>query len=390
MEVLDCPQGTFELERVPVRPRQRLRAWDAADEYLLEILGATPPVEGAAVVIVNDSFGALAVALRSYTPFLINESSAGREAIQKNLARNGLQPLSLFSMLEVDALDRPIDVLIVKIPKSNAHLVDLLGRLRRHIHSGTTIVGAAMSKHVRTSTIECFSSMIGPTTTSLARKKARLVHATLDPDLTVEGSWPIEWKHDGLRLVNHGGGFSRGSVDVGTRFLLDNLPPAADLLPESRTRAGVIDLGCGNGIIGLRLAHEFDAAGIEFQLHFVDDSALAIDAARRSWERTRASSADSDEVRFHHGHRLVQMVAKNAVDLVVINPPFHDDRVVGDEIAWSMFTDAYSVLAPGGQIVVVGNRHLAYHAKLRKIFGDVDTIASSSKFVLLRAHRRAK
>jgi len=390
VDVLDCPLGTFELERVPVRPRQPLRAWDAADEYLLEAFGTTPPADGASVAIVNDSFGALAVALRSHTPILITESAAGREAVQQNLARNDLGPLTPLSMLELGALDRPIDVLIVKIPKSNAHLADLLGRIRPHLHPGSTIIGAAMSKHVRTSTIECFASMIGPTTTSLARKKARLVHATFDPDLTVEASWPVDWEYDGLTLVNHGGGFSPESVDVGTRFLLDNLPPVADLLAHTGAPAQVVDLGCGNGIIGLRLARDLDTSGIDFQLHFVDDSALAIDAAARSWEATRTTAVGGDEMRLHHCHRLVKAVAKNTADLVVVNPPFHDDRVIGDDTAWSMFTDAHSVLVGGGQIVVVGNRHLAYHAKLRKIFGEVDTIASSSKFVLLRARKRAK
>ena len=90
---------------------------------------------------------------------------------------------------------------------------------------------------------------------------------------------------------------------------------------------------------------------------------------------------------FEHAHRLVGALPKRSVNLVLVNPPFHDDRVVGDDVAWSMFTDAHKVLDPGGQLVVVGNRHLAYHAKLKKIFGQVETVAATSKFVLLRAHR---
>jgi 16S rRNA (guanine1207-N2)-methyltransferase len=36
----------------------------------------------------------------------------------------------------------------------------------------------------------------------------------------------------------------------------------------------------------------------------------------------------------------------------------------------------------------VGNRHLAYHAKLHRIFGNDEFVASSPKFVVLRAVRR--
>jgi hypothetical protein len=33
--VLSVSQGTFDLQRLPQRKNEKLRAWDAADEYLL-------------------------------------------------------------------------------------------------------------------------------------------------------------------------------------------------------------------------------------------------------------------------------------------------------------------------------------------------------------------
>ena len=48
-----------------------------------------------------------------------------------------------------------------------------------------------------------------------------------------------------------------------------------------------------------------------------------------------------------------------------------------------MFVDAHKVLRPGGHLVVVGNRHLAHHAKLKKIFGGVNNLGSNAKFVVL-------
>ena len=35
MEILKIPQGEFQLSRYPGRKKELLRAWDAADEYLL-------------------------------------------------------------------------------------------------------------------------------------------------------------------------------------------------------------------------------------------------------------------------------------------------------------------------------------------------------------------
>ena len=84
----------------------------------------------------------------------------------------------------------------------------------------------------------------------------------------------------------------------------------------------------------------------------------------------------------------LQDVASNSQDLVLINPPFHQQHSVGDAIAWKMFKDAQRVLVAGGELRLVGNRHLAYHAKLKKLFGNCESIAATSKFVVLASGKR--
>jgi 16S rRNA G1207 methylase RsmC len=73
------------------------------------------------------------------------------------------------------------------------------------------------------------------------------------------------------------------------------------------------------------------------------------------------------------------------VDLIICNPPFHQQYVVGDMIAWQMFQQSQKVLKKGGELWVVGNRHLAYHLKLKKIFANQKLIATNNKFVILKA-----
>ncbi len=387
MEILESALNSIELQRVPVRPRQPLRAWDAADEYVLAHLGERPLPDGSSVLLVGDSFGALTCSLRSHDPIVVNESAAGAVAIADNLARNGLDPLEVYSILDLETLTEPLDCVVIKIPKSISELVDVLHRIRPHVHAETRIVGAAMAKHIHTSTLQCFESIIGATKTSLAKKKARLIHSSFDYSLDVgPNPWPVVWNANQLTLVNYGGGFSAEGLDAGTRFLLENIESFTDLVPTTGERIRVVDLGCGNGIIGLQMAADLVASSANFVIDVVDDSAMAVAAAESSWERSLPGVAE-ERAAFRHHYRLVEVVEPRSADLVVVNPPFHDDRVVGDDTAWSMFTDAHKVLRPGGQFVVVGNRHLAYHAKLKKIFGKVDTLASNKKFVLLRAHR---
>jgi len=69
---VDVPQGQFEIQRIPHDPRSPLRAWDAADEYVLAHIaeldehGRVP--SDARILIANDSFGALGVGLADRSP----------------------------------------------------------------------------------------------------------------------------------------------------------------------------------------------------------------------------------------------------------------------------------------------------------------------------------
>jgi 16S rRNA (guanine1207-N2)-methyltransferase len=74
-------------------------------------------------------------------------------------------------------------------------------------------------------------------------------------------------------------------------------------------------------------------------------------------------------------------------DLVLCNPPFHQQQAVGDAIALSMFEQAARVLRSDAECWVVGNRHLDYHKKLGKWFGGVELAASSAKFVIFKANK---
>ena len=80
-------------------------------------------------------------------------------------------------------------------------------------------------------------------------------------------------------------------------------------------------------------------------------------------------------------------IGDGSVDAVISNPPFHDDHALGDEVAWSIFTGARRALRDGGELRIVGNRHLDYHVKLKRIFGNVEVVASNPKFVVLSSTR---
>ncbi|NKB72032.1 MAG: methyltransferase [Candidatus Latescibacteria bacterium] len=377
MERLVVPQGQFTLRRFPLRRRETLRAWDAADEYLLHHLAEEGlPRAGSALLICHDAFGALGTALAKQRPQLLGDSHLAQRAAVENLRGNGLavEQIRLLSSLQAPA--GPLDLVLFKVPKSLALLRDTLQRLRPLMHAGTRIIGAGMARDIHASTLAWCGRLIGPTRTSLARKKARLIYcqfeASLDPG---PNPYPSQYRLEGSDwlLSNHAHVFSRSGLDAGTGLLLDYIPASGKAL-------NMADLGCGNGAVGLVAAKR----NPEAELIFVDESFMAVESARDNFQRVFGATR---RARFRVGDGL-QGIAPQSVDLVLNNPPFHQQRAVDDAVAWRMFGQAAGALVRGGQLWVVGNRHLGYHVKLKRLLGNCKVVGSNRKFVVLKALKR--
>src|SRR5690606_15433778 len=132
------------------------------------------------------------------------------------------------------------------LPKTLSLLEYQLIQLRAQLHPGTRIIAGGMVKHMASSMIELFSRMLGPTHTSLAQKKARLIFAQVDlalaPVLPPSPRYGIPGRR--LQLVNHANMFSQQKLDIGTRFLLEHFP-------DLSAAQSILDLGCGSGALGI-------------------------------------------------------------------------------------------------------------------------------------------
>ncbi|MBT2388194.1 methyltransferase [Streptomyces sp. ISL-1] len=391
MNLLTTSWGGFDLARFPEDPRDPLRAWDAADEYLLRHLKGDEPLKGiedagptdlsGSVVVVGDRWGALATSLAEHSPVQITDSFLGQQATRANLARNGIDADTVALLSVRDVPPERIDVLLVRVPKSLALLEDQLHRLAPAVHADTVIVGTGMVTEIHTSTLKLFERIIGPTRTSLAVKKARLIFCTPAPGLArTPGPWPLRYALPadagalaGRTVTNHAGIFCAERLDIGTRFFLRSLP-------KRRGPERVVDLGCGNGVIGTAAA----LANPEASVTFIDESFSAVASAEATYRDNAGSDARAE---FLVGDGLSGVPA-DSVDLVLNNPPFHSHQATTDATAHRMFGGARRALRSGGELWVIGNRHLGYHARLRRLFGNCEVVASDPKFVVLRAVKK--
>ncbi|EJR0088080.1 23S rRNA (guanine(1835)-N(2))-methyltransferase RlmG [Salmonella enterica] len=352
-----------------------LLAWEAADEYLLQQLDETE-IRGP-VLILNDTFGALSCALAEHSPYSIGDSYLSELGTRENLRHNGIAESSVTFLDSTADYPQAPGVVLIKVPKTLALLEQQLRALRKVVTAQTRIIAGAKARDIHTSTLELFEKVLGPTTTTLAWKKARLINCTFSHPQLADAPQTLSWKLEdtGWTIHNHANVFSRTGLDIGARFFMQHLPENLD--------GEIVDLGCGNGVIGLSLLAKNPQANVVF----VDESPMAVDSSRLNVETNLPEAFERCEFMINNALSGVEPFRFNAV---FCNPPFHQKHALTDNIAWEMFHHARLCLKINGELYIVANRHLDYFHKLKKIFGNCATIATNNKFVILKAVKQGR
>ncbi|CAH0290792.1 Ribosomal RNA large subunit methyltransferase G [Pseudomonas mediterranea] len=261
------------------------------------------------------------------------------------------------------------------MPKTLALLEEQLSRLQGQLAPGAQVVAGAMIKHLPRAAGDLLERYIGPVQASLAVKKARLLIATPQTASSAPQVSPYPTRYwldePKIELLNHANVFCREGLDIGTRAFLPHLP-------TNLGTARVADLGCGNGVLAIASA----LRNPEAHYTLVDESFMAVQSAAENW---RAALGER-KVTVRAGDGLAGQPAQS-LDVVLCNPPFHQQQVVGDFLAWRMFQQAREALVVGGALYIVGNRHLGYHSKLARLFRSVEQVAATPKFVILKARK---
>ena len=379
------------LSRFPVSQVNRsLQAWDSADEYLINHVHDQNLINAQTkVAIFNDAFGALAVNFCQSTSenpevISINDSYISSEGASYNIEQNSLDDSHFTQLNSLDSLPNNIDVILYEIPKSKSLLIEQLIQIKKSVNENCIFIAADRAKEIHSSTLKVFEKHLGTTKTSLAVKKARLVFCQFDNKQVHQSPFPTVWSipHKStndlpsreLTISNHANVYAREKLDIGARYFIENLPTVA-------ANSTVIDLGCGNGVIGLTvLANQPEA-----HVQFIDESTMAISSAKQNIMTNLPDVIEQCEFTLNDS---LTDIEGGSVDLILCNPPFHQNTATTDHIAWQMFKDSHRVLKKGGELRIIGNQKLAYHIKLQRLFGNETLIASNDKFVTQSAIKR--
>jgi 23S rRNA (guanine1835-N2)-methyltransferase len=372
--ICDTPFGSFQLQRYPARKQELLRAWCGADLLLLETVAAAPLP--ASILVINDDFGALCLPLSAAGAActLWTDSALAAQALADNARSNNSLPPALVWSTAV-----PVEaaaLVLLRIPKQKALLEYQLTQLAQLLPVGATLLLAGMDKHLPGGLEDLVSRHIGPCERLRGRYKA---HAWRAQRSQHSAATPAEHYSSylcpplGATLRSLPNVFSREGLDLGTRFLLEQL---TQLTPV----ATAIDLACGNGVIGLVALQR----GLTRELWFCDESAQAIASARLNLETVLPEHVPM--AHFHHGDGLRDWVGPTP-DLVLCNPPFHLQHTVDDYAGRRLISQAAAVLTPGGQLCLVANRHLDYRSTLARCFRQQRILAQNQKFRIYLASR---
>lgn len=370
--------GDFTLRRFPSRHPKSLRAWDAADEYLIEYAAEQLVDAGRQrLLLINDMFGALSVALHAWDITVINDAFVSSQAIALNYSLNQLDQTPMRVHCNVDELVseyRP-DAVLIKLPKDLDYFKAQLAAVATRLEPGTPVIAAGMIKHMGHSYSQALQRYIGPSTASLAKKKARLLISHYQSKEATPSPQQSRYHCDlnGLNMINFPNTFSYGQLDAGAQWFVTTMLAT----PPAISAAKIIDLGCGDGILGLTAAGLFPSAGIAF----IDNSAAALQSARAS---AAENFSDTSRFQFNHADCLSDYRGGKA-DWILCNPPFHQEFTISTHVAEQMFRQARKHLKADGRLWVICNRHLRYRSVLKQLFGVVEQLAGNDKFLIFEA-----
>ena len=359
------------LRRRPDVETAELRAWDAADRYLLDTAEPRLREESRDVVVIDDTHGALslgAVALGAAHVRVHQDSLVARRALEANARAAG--PTAITHCELADVVTDDARLILVRLPRSLDRLDAIARAVARRAHPDAVLLAGNMVKHMTSTQNDVLRRSWERVDVSLARQKARLLTARgpqrVAPAEPAVGEAP-DYR---LRIVAHAGVFGGASLDIGTRALLE----VADQWPTYET---AIDLACGTGVLAVALARRTPTARVIAS----DVSSVAVQSARLT------AAANGVEIQAVQDDGLSRQ-ADRSVDLVLLNPPFHVGAAVHTGVALRLFAESGRVLRPGGQLWSVWNSHLAYVPALERAVGPTRQVSRGPKFTVTVSRRR--
>lgn len=364
------------LRRHPDVEAPNLFAVDAADRLILdEAAAAVAAAPAGALVVIGDHYGALtlgaAVRFDAKDIRVYQDPLTGERALANNAEAAGLSGAYRTCSLGPELL-AGARVVLLQLPRSLDELDEIADAIARYAAPDVVVYAGGRNKHITPAMNDVLRRSFANVRATLGRQKSRVLVADT-PRVLAASPFPRTEHLDelGVDVVAHGAVFAGPKLDIGTRFLLG-------FLPRMRHADTAVDLGCGSGILAVRLAQGQPSV----QVIASDQSAAAVASAAATAE----VNGVADRVRVLRDDAVASLPGAS-IDLVVCNPPFHVGAAVHTGGAGKMFAAAGRILRPTGELWTVYNTHLGYKDTLQRAVGPTEVVGRNAKFTVTRSVR---
>ena len=377
---------TFSLEQLrrwPDLEAPELVAVDAADRLLLTELQhearVDPSVLDSDLVVIGDNYGALtlaAIAELGFTSVRAHQDArSGELALANNASLTGVTGFTQMPL--TPELLTGARVVVMRLPRSLDQLGHWSALVAAHAEPDVQVFAGGRIKHMSLSMNDVMRQFFGSVKASLAVQKSRVLRAhepLVEPATAALTTWPQSKHYDmiDMTICAQAGVFAGINLDIGTRALVD-------VLEQTPDASRIIDFGCGTGVLAASIARlRPDARVIA-----TDQSAVAVESARATMD----ANGLSGRVTVVRDDGVSEQPDASA-DLILFNPPFHSGSAVHADTSLRLFADAARVLAPGGELWVVANRHLGYKSHLERLVGPTREVARTPKFTVTASTKK--
>lgn len=324
---------------------------------------------GLRIVVLDDISGALAAAAADR--FGVTDVRVWADSLVDEQAVLALDDrrLQVVDALTEGALTGA-ELVLIRLPKSLSALAELAQRIAREASTGVRVVAGGRVKHMTPAMNDVLAESFDEVTASRGRQKSRVLRASSPRPGTLDWPQRVHLDELDLEVVAHGAAFAGTRLDPGTRFLLTHLD-------RMRTpREGVVDLGCGTGILAASAARRW---GVR---------TLAVDVSAAAYHSTRATAAADGWGELITVRRTSGLpTGLTSADLILCNPPFHIGTTKDSMPAMDLFDDAARTLTADGELWTVFNAHLPHRNELRRRVGPTEVIGQNRKYIVTRSTR---
>ncbi|MBK0417567.1 methyltransferase [Leucobacter sp. CSA1] len=367
------------LSRRPDLEAPELLAHDATDALLLETAAAGIRGSDGDLVVIGDRHGALTLGavgvLGANRVRTHQDPLLGERALAANAERIGI-PSGSFASHGLDAgLLEGARVVLMQLPRGLEALDETAAAIARWARPDVRVYAGGRVKHMTRAMNDVLARSFAEVRAGLGQRKSRVLTAA-GPRDPGPARFP-RWGEDpdlAFRVAAHGATFGGATLDHGSRLLLVGL---ADAAPDARR---IVDLGCGNGVLGVAAALARPAT----RVIATDQSAAAVAATALTAEA--AGVAERVEV---HRADATEAVPDGWAELILLNPPFHTGAAVHAGVAHRLIRSCARALAPRGELRIVFNSHLGYRPLIERVIGPTRQVARDRTFTVLSAVRRS-